>query len=115
MAQAFLIGSDFVGNADSALVLGDNIFYGHDFHHLLANASQQTSGASVFAYHIHDPGRYGVAEFNAQSKVLSLEERPKCPKSKCAVTGLMLSMTGKLLNLHEVSNPLCAENLRLLT
>lgn len=88
LAQAFLIGSDFVGNADSALVLGDNIFYGHDFHHLLANASQRTSGASVFAYHVHDPERYGVAEFNAQGKVLSLEEKPKCPKSNYAVTGL---------------------------
>lgn len=88
LAQAFLIGSDFVGNTDSALVLGDNIFYGHDFHHLLANASQRTSGASVFAYHVHDPERYGVAEFNAQGKVLSLEEKPKCPKSNYAVTGL---------------------------
>ncbi len=88
LAQAFLIGDTFIGNHPSALVLGDNIFYGHDFHHLLANAMARTEGASVFAYHVHDPERYGVAEFDADGKVLSLEEKPKQPKSNYAVTGL---------------------------
>lgn len=88
LAQAFLIGEEFIGNHPSALVLGDNIFYGHDFHHLLANAMARSEGASVFAYHVHDPERYGVAEFDAKGKVLSLEEKPKQPKSNYAVTGL---------------------------
>jgi glucose-1-phosphate thymidylyltransferase len=88
LAQAFVIGEQFVGNSPSALVLGDNIFYGHDFHELLGNAMQREQGASVFAYHVHDPERYGVAEFDAQGKVLSLEEKPKAPKSNYAVTGL---------------------------
>ena len=88
LAQAFILGRDFVGGAPSALVLGDNIFYGHDFHELLGNAMQREQGASVFAYHVHDPERYGVAEFDAQGKVLSLEEKPQAPKSSYAVTGL---------------------------
>ncbi|KJA11976.1 glucose-1-phosphate thymidylyltransferase [Acidovorax temperans] len=88
LAQAFLIGERFLNGAPSALVLGDNIFYGHDFHELLANANARTEGASVFAYHVHDPERYGVAEFDAQGKVLSIEEKPKAPKSSYAVTGL---------------------------
>jgi len=88
LAQAFLIGETFIGADPSALVLGDNIFYGHDFHHLLANGMARTEGASVFAYHVHDPERYGVAEFDAQGKVLSLEEKPNQPKSNYAVTGL---------------------------
>jgi glucose-1-phosphate thymidylyltransferase len=88
LAQAFIIGESFIGNDRSALVLGDNIFYGHDFHHLLGNAMSRTEGASVFAYHVHDPERYGVAEFDANGKVLSLEEKPKQPKSNYAVTGL---------------------------
>jgi len=88
LAQAFLIGEHFIGQDRSALVLGDNIFYGHDFHHLLDNASKRESGASVFAYHVHDPERYGVAEFDSTGKVLSLEEKPKHPKSNYAVTGL---------------------------
>jgi len=88
LAQAFLIGREFIGKHPSALVLGDNIFYGHDFHHLLANAMARNVGASVFAYHVHDPERYGVAEFDAHSKVLSLEEKPRQPKSNYAVTGL---------------------------
>ncbi|MFN7039543.1 MAG: glucose-1-phosphate thymidylyltransferase RfbA [Acidovorax temperans] len=88
LAQAFVIGEQFVGNSPSALVLGDNIFHGHDFHELLGNASARTEGASVFAYHVHDPERYGVAEFDAQGKVLSLEEKPQTPKSSYAVTGL---------------------------
>jgi glucose-1-phosphate thymidylyltransferase len=88
LAQAFLIGESFVGDSPSALVLGDNIFHGHDFHELLGNATQRTAGASVFAYHVHDPERYGVAEFDASGKVLSLEEKPMAPKSSYAVTGL---------------------------
>ncbi|MBV6304442.1 glucose-1-phosphate thymidylyltransferase RfbA [Candidimonas humi] len=88
LAQAFIIGADFVGGAPSALVLGDNIFYGHDFHKLLGSAMQRDDGASVFAYHVHDPERYGVAEFNQEGKVLSLEEKPAKPKSNYAVTGL---------------------------
>jgi len=88
LAQAFLIGEQFLAGSPSALVLGDNIFYGHDFHELLANANARSTGASVFAYHVHDPERYGVAEFDAAGKVLSLEEKPKQPKSNYAVTGL---------------------------
>jgi glucose-1-phosphate thymidylyltransferase len=88
LAQAFLIGEEFIGNDHSALVLGDNIFYGHDFDQLLRNAMRRTDGATVFAYHVQDPERYGVAEFNAQGKVLSLEEKPANPKSNYAVTGL---------------------------
>ena len=88
LAQAFVIGEKFLNGAPSALVLGDNIFYGHDFHELLGNAMARTAGASVFAYHVHDPERYGVAEFDASGKVLSLEEKPQAPKSNYAVTGL---------------------------
>ncbi|MDY0301956.1 MAG: glucose-1-phosphate thymidylyltransferase RfbA [Trichlorobacter sp.] len=88
LAQAFLIGEDFLDGAPSALVLGDNIFYGHDFYKLLANAMQRSAGASVFAYHVQDPQRYGVAEFDAAGRVLSLEEKPQNPKSNYAVTGL---------------------------
>src|SRR5690554_6850921 len=74
LAQAFIIGADFVGKDSCALVLGDNIYYGHDFHKLLGNAGARDEGATVFAYHVHDPERYGVAEFDASGKVLSLEE-----------------------------------------
>ncbi|MHA7115253.1 glucose-1-phosphate thymidylyltransferase RfbA [Pseudomonas promysalinigenes] len=88
LAQAFTIGEAFIGNDTSALVLGDNIFYGHDFQSLLLNAGQRETGASVFAYHVNDPERYGVAEFNKAGRVLSLEEKPKQPKSNYAVTGL---------------------------
>ena len=88
LAQAFLIGEKFLGDAPSALVLGDNIFYGHDFQPLLGSAMARQQGATVFAYHVTDPERYGVAEFDAQGKVLSLEEKPKAPKSNYAVTGL---------------------------
>ncbi len=88
LAQAFVIGAEFIGNGPSALVLGDNIFYGHDFNELLGNAMGREEGASVFAYHVHDPERYGVAEFDENGKVLSLEEKPKAPKSNYAVTGL---------------------------
>jgi len=88
LAQAFIIGEQFLNGAPSALVLGDNIFYGHDFQHLLARAQGREAGASVFAYHVHDPERYGVADFDASGKVLSLEEKPAVPKSNYAVTGL---------------------------
>jgi glucose-1-phosphate thymidylyltransferase len=88
LAQAFLIGESFIGDSLSALVLGDNIFYGHDFQKLLDSAMTRTNGASIFVYHVQDPERYGVAEFDARGRVLSLEEKPKQPKSSYAVTGL---------------------------
>ena len=88
LAQAFVLGDTFIGNDLSALVLGDNIFYGHDFNEILGNAMTRESGATVFAYHVNDPERYGVAEFDKENKVLSLEEKPKNPKSNYAVTGL---------------------------
>ncbi|MGS5088181.1 glucose-1-phosphate thymidylyltransferase RfbA [Hydrogenophaga sp. A37] len=88
LAQAFIIGEDFLGNSPSSLVLGDNIFYGHDFAALLGNATDRPDGATVFAYHVNDPHRYGVAEFDPSGKVLSLEEKPAQPKSNYAVTGL---------------------------
>ena len=88
LAQAFIIGERFIGESPSALVLGDNIFYGHEFQDLLSNAMARAEGASVFAYHVHDPERYGVAEFDEQRRVLSLEEKPAKPKSNYAVTGL---------------------------
>jgi len=88
LAQAFLIGEEFLGNAPSALVLGDNIFYGHDFVPLLASADQKASGATVFAYHVQDPERYGVVAFDAQGRASSIEEKPAQPRSNFAVTGL---------------------------
>ncbi|ANF87600.1 glucose-1-phosphate thymidylyltransferase RfbA [Pseudomonas sp. M5A4_2d] len=88
LAQAFIIGEDFIGNDLSALVLGDNIYHGHDFNELLKSATQRQDGASVFAYHVNDPERYGVVEFDAQGKAISLEEKPLKPKSNYAVTGL---------------------------
>lgn len=88
LAQAFILGRDFVGGAPSALVLGDNIFYGHDFQRLLKNANDSTQGASVFAYHVQDPERYGVVAFDSQQRAVSIEEKPKAPKSNYAVTGL---------------------------
>jgi glucose-1-phosphate thymidylyltransferase len=88
LAQAFILGKRFVDGAPSALVLGDNIFYGHDFQRLLKNAAERPQGASVFAYHVQDPERYGVVEFDAQQRALSIEEKPAKPKSSYAVTGL---------------------------
>jgi glucose-1-phosphate thymidylyltransferase len=88
LAQAFLIGEQFIGNCPSALVLGDNIFHGHDFVPLLAQADAQASGATVFAYHVQDPERYGVVAFDASGKAISVEEKPLKPKSNYAVTGL---------------------------
>jgi len=88
LAQAFVIGRDFVGRDAATLVLGDNIFYGHDLHVQLERANAQARGATVFAYPVADPERYGVAEFDAAGRVVSLEEKPKVPKSRYAVTGL---------------------------
>lgn len=88
IAQALVIGRDFLGGAPSALILGDNIFYGHGLDAQLAGASQRDSGATVFAYHVHDPERYGVIEFGPGSDALSIEEKPTAPKSSYAVTGL---------------------------
>jgi glucose-1-phosphate thymidylyltransferase len=88
LAQAFIIGKEFVGNNPSALVLGDNIFYGHELVNQLHSANQRTSGATVFAYHVNDPERYGVVEFDDSFKALSIEEKPVKPKSNYAVTGL---------------------------
>jgi glucose-1-phosphate thymidylyltransferase len=88
LAQAFIIGKDFVGNNPSALVLGDNIFYGHELVNQLHSTNQKTSGATVFAYHVNDPERYGVVEFDDSFKALSIEEKPAKPKSNYAVTGL---------------------------
>jgi glucose-1-phosphate thymidylyltransferase len=88
LAQAFLIGEDFVGDAPSALVLGDNLFYGHEFADDLKAASARTSGATVFAYPVTDPERYGVVEFDANGRAISLEEKPAKPRSRYAVTGL---------------------------
>ena len=88
LAQAFLIGRNFIGTDESALVLGDNIFYGHDLSIALQRASAQTAGATVFAYHVKDPERYGVIEFDAAGRAKTLEEKPKQPRSSYAVTGL---------------------------
>ena len=88
LAQAFILGADFIGDDLSTLILGDNIFYGHDLENLLHSANTRNSGATVFAYHVNDPERYGVAEFNTDNQVISLEEKPRQPKSNYAVTGL---------------------------
>lgn len=88
LAQAFVIGRSFVGNANSALILGDNIYYGNDFETQLRQADEQQHGATVFAYHVHDPERYGVVEFDSKRQAISIEEKPQQPKSNYAVTGL---------------------------
>jgi glucose-1-phosphate thymidylyltransferase len=88
LAQAFILGDKFIGNSPSALVLGDNIFYGHDFQQLLGAADQESHGATVFAYHVKDPERYGVVAFDKEGKASSIEEKPQAPKSNYAVTGL---------------------------
>ncbi|MBK7529578.1 glucose-1-phosphate thymidylyltransferase RfbA [Piscinibacter sp.] len=88
LAQAFILGRSFVDGHPSALVLGDNIFYGHDFQRLLNDANARVAGATVFAYHVTDPERYGVVAFDADKRALSIEEKPKAPKSNYAVTGL---------------------------
>jgi len=88
LAQAFVLGADFVRGRSSTLILGDNIFFGHDLSRLLGGASQRPDGATVFAYHVNDPGRYGVVEFDTGGKAVSIEEKPAAPKSNYAVTGL---------------------------
>ena len=88
LAQAFILGRDFVAGQPSALVLGDNLFYGHALQELLQSATSRANGASVFAYHVHDPERYGVVAFDADRRALSIEEKPKQPRSSYAVTGL---------------------------
>lgn len=88
LAQAFIIGAPFVGNSDAALILGDNIFYGQGFQSMLDRASDRTEGATVFAYQVRDPERYGVVAFDAEGRAVSIEEKPKAPKSHWAVTGL---------------------------
>ena len=88
IAQAFILGAEFIGDSACALVLGDNIFYGHDLVKCMGEAAEKNSGARVFAYPVHDPERYGVVEFDKTGKALSLEEKPKAPKSRYAVTGL---------------------------
>jgi glucose-1-phosphate thymidylyltransferase len=88
LAQAYMIGADFVSGSPSCLILGDNIYYGHGLPELLRNAADQDTGATVFAYHVHDPDRYGVVEFDANMKALSIEEKPAKPRSNWAVTGL---------------------------
>jgi glucose-1-phosphate thymidylyltransferase len=88
LAQAFILGESFIGNDHSTLVLGDNIFYGHDFHQLLLSARNREEGATIFTYHVQDPERYGVAEFDGKNQVISLEEKPAKPKSNYAITGL---------------------------
>ena len=88
LAEAFILGENFIGLDLSALILGDNIFYGHDLNNSLLNAMQKEDGSTIFAYHVQDPERYGVVEFNRNSKAISLEEKPKNPKSNYAVTGL---------------------------
>ncbi len=88
LAQAFILGESFIADDHCAMVLGDNIFYGHELHSLLKNASAHESGATIFAYHVNDPERYGVAEFDKNKRVVSIEEKPKTPKSNYAVTGL---------------------------
>jgi glucose-1-phosphate thymidylyltransferase len=90
LAQAFIIGDSFIGGSPCALVLGDNIFFGHDFQTMLKAAGQQTAGATVFAYHVHDPERYGVVAFDADGKAVNIEEKPTKPKSNYAVTGLYI-------------------------
>ncbi|MDN3987398.1 glucose-1-phosphate thymidylyltransferase RfbA [Zwartia vadi] len=104
LAQAFVIGKDFIGNSPSTLVLGDNIFYGHDIHALLGKAMMRNQGATVFAYHVQDPERYGVVAFDAQGRATSLEEKPASPKSRFAVTGLYF-YDNQVVNLAKSLKP----------
>jgi len=104
LAQAFILGRQFVGGAPSALVLGDNIFYGHDFQPLMHRADERGTGATVFAYHVTDPERYGVVEFDAGKRALSIEEKPKVPKSNYAVTGLYF-YDGQVCDIAAATQP----------
>jgi len=109
LAQAFIIGRDFVGKDPSALVLGDNVFYGHDFQKQLQSASMRTEGASVFAYHVRDPERYGVVEFDAKGRAISLEEKPLIPKSNyaspaCTFTTMQYWISQRTLNHPHVAS-----------
>ncbi len=104
LAQAFIIGREFVGSSSCALVLGDNIFYGHDFSQQLQHAAQKTHGATVFAYPVHDPERYGVVEFDAAGRAVSLEEKPAQPKSRYAVTGLYF-YDNRVLDIAAATRP----------
>ena len=104
LAQAFIIGESFVGGAPSALVLGDNLFYGHDFETLLSNADARSQGATVFAYHVHDPERYGVVEFDARGRAVSIEEKPQQPRSNYAVTGLYF-YDGQVIDIAKSIQP----------
>jgi glucose-1-phosphate thymidylyltransferase len=88
LAQAFILGESFIGDSNSALILGDNIFFGHDLNQILTNASQRESGATIFTYHVKDPERYGIAEFDNNKNVIAIEEKPHIPKSNYAITGL---------------------------
>ncbi len=107
LAQAFLIGERFVGNSPSSLVLGDNIFYGHGLGTNLKRAAAMERGATVFAYRVRDPERYGVVEFDARGQVVSLEEKPARPKSNYAVTGLYF-YDGGVIDIAALSAPFCA-------
>jgi glucose-1-phosphate thymidylyltransferase len=104
LAQAFLIGESFIAGGPSALVLGDNLFYGHDFQPLLKAANAQTHGATVFAYHVQDPERYGVVEFDATGRAVSIEEKPRQPKSNYAVTGLYF-YDGQVIDIAKSIRP----------
>ncbi|MBS0610961.1 MAG: glucose-1-phosphate thymidylyltransferase RfbA [Comamonadaceae bacterium] len=104
LAQAFLIGEQFLAGAPSALVLGDNIFYGHDFQPLLQSANAQAGGATVFAYHVHDPERYGVVAFDGEGRAVSIEEKPKAPQSNYAVTGLYF-YDGQVVDIAKAVKP----------
>jgi glucose-1-phosphate thymidylyltransferase len=104
LAEAFILGENFIENDLSALILGDNIFYGHDLNDLLLNAMQKEDGATIFAYHVQDPERYGVVEFNQNNKAVSLEEKPKNPKSNYAITGLYF-YDKDVVNMAETLKP----------
>jgi glucose-1-phosphate thymidylyltransferase len=104
LAQAFIIGRDFVGSDPSCLILGDNIFYGHGLPEALRRANARTEGATVFAYRVHDPERYGVVEFDAEARAVSIEEKPKHPKSNFAVTGLYF-YDARVVHLAETLKP----------